>query len=135
MLKKLKYAAAVAALSLLAACGGGGGGDAEQVQKYGAIATQQENSGAIGIGVGHSTQSLANAAAISQCRSQAVITINCFVRQEFSGLQRCGAIARGTNFLIGWATAESNSAAETAAVANCAARGGINCFAEQSACN
>ncbi len=126
-------------LLLVSGCGGGGSGGTSvspvPAGQFGSIATQTTSSGVMAVSSGNQTQSLANADAIAKCQALAVVAAQCFVRQEFSGIGQCGAVARGANNIIGWGIGSPISQAEASAVADCKTRGGTSCASIQSQCN
>jgi hypothetical protein len=121
-------AARLAALSALAAaalsgCGGGG----EDVDYFGAIAVNSLTRAA-GISANYTSQNEANARANSECGS------GCSVVATF-GNGMCGALARGSDFAVGYAVASTKSQAESNAQSQCRSVGGISCVVRLSECN
>jgi hypothetical protein len=121
-------AAPLAALSVLAAavlsgCGGGG----EDVDYFGAIAVNSLTRAA-GISANYTSQNEANARANSECGS------GCSVVATF-GNGMCGALARGSDFAVGYAVASTKSQAESNAQSQCRSVGGISCVVRLSECN
>lgn len=131
MLKKVKYVAAVAALSLLAACGGGGEDGGYQfidLPSYGSIAINQNN-GRAGITANYSSQNSANKAALEQCGSSCVTVLE--VEPNL-----CGALARSTlTPTFGWASDRRLSDAKSRALTNCTNNNGVSCEIVLDACN
>jgi hypothetical protein len=122
------FAAPLAALSVLAAaalsgCGGGG----EDVDYFGAIAVNSLTRAA-GISANYTSQNEANARANSECGS------GCSVVATF-GNGMCGALARGSDFAVGYAVASTKSQAESNAQSQCRSVGGISCVVRLSECN
>jgi hypothetical protein len=122
------FAAPLAALSVLAAaalsgCGGGG----EDVDYFGAIAVNSLTRAA-GISANYTSQNEANARANSECGS------GCSVVATF-GNGMCGALARGSDFAVGYAVASTKSQAESNAQSQCRSVGGISCAVRLSECN
>jgi hypothetical protein len=122
------FAAPLAALSALAAaalsgCGGGG----EDVDYFGAIAVNSLTRAA-GISANYTSQNEANARANSECGS------GCSVVATF-GNGMCGALARGSDFAVGYAVASTKSQAESNAQSQCRSVGGISCVVRLSECN
>ena len=107
----------------LSGCGGGG----EDVDYYGAISVNSLTRAA-GISANYTSQNEANARANSECGS------GCSVVATF-GNGMCGALARGTDFAVGYAVASSKSQAESNALSQCRSGGGISCAVRLSACN
>ena len=135
IMNTIKLVIAIAILSFLSACGGGGGSSPVNDAIYGAIATQTTQTGVVFVSSKYTTQSLANSAAINGCVAAAVIPISCSVRIQFVGTTQCGAVSRGSNYTIGYASGNSIPNAESNAVANCKSNGGIECVSVSSACN
>jgi hypothetical protein len=122
------FAAPLTALSVLAAaalsgCGGGG----EDVDYFGAIAVNSLTRAA-GISANYTSQNEANARANSECGS------GCSVVATF-GNGMCGALARGSDFAVGYAVASTKSQAESNAQSQCRSVGGISCVVRLSECN
>ena len=121
-------AAPLTALSVLSAaalsgCGGGG----EDVNYFGAIAVNSLTRAA-GISANYTSQNEANARANSECGP------GCSVVATF-GNGMCGALARGTDFAVGYSVASSKSQAESNALSQCRSVGGISCAVRLSECN
>ncbi len=116
---------ALAALALISGCGGGGG---DGYYGYGAIAVNSQTRAA-GIASQFSSQKDANSGALSQCSGP------CSVVLEFSGPGTCGALARGINGSVGWASSAGKSQAESKAISSCQGVGGVGCTVLLSSCN
>ena len=120
----LKYAS-LAISTILIGCGGGGdNGNAI----YGSIAINSVTRAA-GITARYGSQADANSNAINKCGT------GCATVLEFSGSGQCGAVARGTDFALGWSSADSQSKAESSALAKCTSAGGMSCTVQLSMCN
>lgn len=125
MMHSLKWAALALTASLLAACGGN-----NESQPNGAIAYNGGN-GSVGIFVNAATEAQAISEAQFNCGSTA-----CAVVLKFSGNNSCGSLATSSNAVVGLATGRTESEAVMASVANCQAKGGLNCGASYVAdCN
>ena len=116
----------------LTACGGGDEGGSDDLSyytppSYGSIATNSITKAAA-ISSDYGGQSAANSNAISTCGS------GCTTALEF-GSYMCGALARGSNGIFGWASNSRKSNAEGGALSQCTTRGGVNCAIVLSACN
>ena len=121
-------AARLAALSALAAAAlSGFGGGGEDVDYFGAIAVNSLTRAA-GISANYTSQNEANARANSECGS------GCSVVATF-GNGMCGALARGSDFAVGYAVASTKSQAESNAQSQCRSVGGISCVVRLSECN
>lgn len=124
-IRRILVAVFVVQLGILGGCGGGSD-DAAGI--YGSIALNLTTK-AGGITARYGTQAEANNAAINQCG------VGCATVLEFWGSGQCGAVARGTNFALGWASDGSQSRAESSAIAKCTSAGGTFCTIQLSMCN
>ncbi|MGM9426716.1 DUF4189 domain-containing protein [Hydrogenophaga sp. MI9] len=102
----------------LTACGGG-----SDPTPYGSVAWDASRPSAA-ITINYVTQEQANSAALERCGGGA-----CAVVLEFSGKGACGAIAvgSGASLVAGVGKGASQADAESAAVADCGAKGGGSC--------
>lgn len=132
MKNSLQLLTAMLILVGLSSCGGGGedGGDAIDYYtppSYGSIAINSTTKAA-GITANYGSQSDANSQAKNSCGA------GCTTALEFGSFM-CGALARGTNGVIGWASNGSKSNAESTSVSQCTSRGGAGCGVLLSECN
>jgi hypothetical protein len=97
------------------------------VDYFGAIAVNSLTRAA-GISANYTSQNEANARANSECGS------GCSVVATF-GNGMCGALARGSDFAVGYAVASTKSQAESNAQSQCRSVGGISCVVRLSECN
>ncbi len=94
---------------------------------FGAIAVNSLTRAA-GISANYTSQNEANARANGECGS------GCSVVATF-GNGMCGALARGSDFSVGYAVASAKSQAESSALSQCRSVGGISCVVRLSECN
>lgn len=113
-------AAALSALTL-AGCGGG------DPDYYGAIAVNPATRAA-SITANHTSQQDANAQALILCEGSCTIVAT-------YGPGQCGAVARGTDFAMGWAVAGSKEEANASALAKCRLAQGVACEVKLQYCN
>jgi hypothetical protein len=97
------------------------------VDYFGAIAVNSLTRAA-GISANYTSQNEANARANGECGS------GCSVVATF-GNGMCGALARGSDFAVGYAVASTKSQAESNAQSQCRSVGGISCVVRLSECN
>ena len=116
VMNSFKWAALALSASLLAACGGN-----NESQPNGAIAYNGGN-GSAGIFVNAATESQAISEAQFNCGSTA-----CAVVLQFSGNNSCGSIALSSNGVVGLNVGKTQAEAFMGSVANCQAKGGLNC--------
>lgn len=121
-LMKLLGTVALAA-GALTACGGG-----SDPTPYGSVAWDAARPSAA-ITINYVTQEQANAAAVERCGGGA-----CAVVLEFAGKGSCGAlsIGSGTPLVAGVGKGASQAEAESAATADCSAKGGGSCSVPSS---
>jgi hypothetical protein len=128
-MKLFKFSSLVL-MSCLTSCGGGdasGDGNIYTPPSYGSIAINQTTK-AGGIATNYGSQSDANSHAVTACGS------GCNSVLEF-GSYMCGALARGSNGSLGWASNSRQSNAEGDALSQCRAYSGLNCVVLLSNCN
>ena len=113
----------VAALSALTLAGCGGG----DPDYYGAIAVNPTTRAA-SITAKHASQQEANNHALILCEGSCAIVAT-------YGPNQCGAVARGTDFAMGWAVAGSEAEANAAALAKCRQAQGVACEVKLQYCN
>lgn len=114
-------------LTVLFGCGGGGNGSGSDAI-YGSIAINASTK-AGGITARYGSQADANSNAINKCGT------GCATVLEYWGIGQCAAVARGTNFAMGWSNGNTQSQADSNAVAKCNSAGGLSCTIELSMCN
>ena len=124
MNKYFKYVL-VALLTVLFGCGGGGSGS-DAI--YGSIAINASTK-AGGITARYGSQADANIHAINKCGT------GCATVLEYWGIGQCAAVARGTNFAMGWSNGNTQAQADSNAVAKCNSAGGLSCTIKLSMCN
>lgn len=113
-------AASLSALTL-AGCGGG------DPDYYGAIAVNPTTRAA-SITANYTSQSDANANALRLCEGTCSVVIT-------YGNGQCGAVARGTDFAMGWAVGGSQAEANAAALTKCRQAQGVACEVKLQQCN
>jgi hypothetical protein len=129
-MRKLKLFSALLFAITLFGCGGGGdsGGIFIPPTYYGAVSINPDTK-AGGITARYTRQSEADLEASKLCG-----IINCNVVLRFdTGL--CAAVARGSNFALGWASDRSNSDARQSAINQCQINGGTACEVLLNECN
>ena len=130
-MRKLKLFSSLFFILTLFGCGGGGdlgGIFTLPPSYYGAIAINPQTKAA-GITVRYTKQSEADLEAAKLCG-----LINCNVVLRFdTGL--CGALARGSNGALGWASDRSNSDSRQSATNQCQINGGTACEVILNECN
>ncbi len=130
-MRKIKLACLALIAVMLFGCGGGGDSGGIFIPPpsyYGAVAINPETK-AGGITARYTRQSEADLEASKLCG-----LVNCNVVLRFdTGL--CAAVARGSNFALGWASDRSNSDARQSAINQCQINGGTACEVLLNECN
>ncbi len=119
MLTNWKWVSVLSIAAALTACGGGGATTAR-----GAIAINTSN-GKGAIVVNYTSQPEANSDSVDKCRSQN--GAGCAVILEFSGNGTCGSAAWAGNGVWGVGSAGSKEVADSRALSQCIAKGGVSC--------
>ena len=119
MVSNWKWVSVLSVAVALVACGGGGNPTAR-----GAIAINPSN-GQGEIVVNYTSQPEANSDVVDKCVFFS--GSSCAVVLEFSGNGTCGSAAWAPNGVWGVGSASSKEAADTRAMSQCIAKGGISC--------
>ncbi|MBT9553352.1 MAG: DUF4189 domain-containing protein [Hydrogenophaga sp.] len=120
MLINWKWVSALSIAAALAACGGGGDTTAR-----GAIAVNTSN-GYGAIVVNYTSQPEANSDVVDKCADDS--GAGCAVVLEFSGNGTCGSAAWAAgNGVWGVGSASSKEVADSRALSQCIAKGGVSC--------
>jgi hypothetical protein len=128
MLKKLKFAATFAVLTILVACGGGGGDDTPAL--YGAIAVNPNSVLTMGITSNQTSESDARFRAETNCGP------GCVTQKIFTSPNKCGSIAYDSGQRVSaWGVGSTSNEAENAALLSCRNGGGNFCSLYASRCN
>ena len=120
MLSNWKWISVLAMAMATVGCGGGG-----EATARGAIAVNTIN-GVGTIVVNYASQPEANSDSVDKCASES--GAGCIVVLEFSGNGTCGSAAwSGGNKVWGVGSASSKEVADSRAMSECLAKGGVSC--------